>query len=198
MVDLVPQAIEIRVVGVATRAHEQIARAGVGQHMLSCELAQTPLQFVALHRGESKLRHYDRDARVSERGIKTLDVEEARPDSLTRAEQALDVGGFRYPSSARKPERRFRRRRTYWEAGPSDACGPSSDGGSILRDPTWYPCACGIHVFEYGACCGGGKWAYPCLLQKKRSILRTGSAKDRKRIRHREIDQGERAALRIE
>jgi hypothetical protein len=95
VVDLVAQAVEIRVVGVATRTHQQIAGAGVGQHMLSRELAQATFQFVAPHGGESEFRHDDRDACVSERRIKALDVEEARPNSLTRAEQALDVGGSR-------------------------------------------------------------------------------------------------------
>jgi hypothetical protein len=63
--------------------------------MLSRELAQATFQFVSPHGGESEFRHHDRDAGVSERRIEALDVEEARPNSLTRAEQALDVGGSR-------------------------------------------------------------------------------------------------------
>src|SRR6266545_1005192 len=113
------------------------------QYVLPRELAQASLQFVAPHGGESKLRHDDGDPGVSKRRIEALDVEVPRPNSLTRAEQPRDVGGSRYPSSAREPERRLRRRRTCWEAGPSDACDPSSDGDSILRDPTSCPCACG-------------------------------------------------------
>ena len=65
------------------------------QYMLSRELAQATFQFVSPHGGESEFRHDDRDPCVSERRIEALDVEETRPDSLTRAEQTLDVGGSR-------------------------------------------------------------------------------------------------------
>jgi hypothetical protein len=107
------------------------------------------------------------------RRVESFDVEESRSDSATGAQQALDVGCLRYPSSARKPEllrglRRLgalRRRRTCWEAEPSDACVPSSDGDSKLHDPTSSPCAREIHACECGACYGGGRLACPLLLQ---------------------------------
>jgi hypothetical protein len=141
--------------------------------VLSRELAQPPLQFVALDRGEAKLRHHNGDACVTQRRFESLDVDKTSADSLTRAEKTLDVGGSRYPSSAREAELRLRRRRTCWAAVPSDACGPSSGGDSKLRDPIWFPCACGNHASECGACYGDGRLAYPCLLQKNNRYLRT-------------------------
>src|SRR5439155_2965770 len=169
--DLFAQSAEIRVVRVASRPQKYVAGVGEWQHVLSRELAKPTFQLVPLDGGMTELRNYDGDARMSEWRLETLDVQEAGSNTPTRVQQTLDVGACRYPSSAREPELRLRRRRTYWAAVPSDACVPSSDGGSILHDPIWYPCACGNHASECGACCGDGRWAYPCLLQIKRSIF---------------------------
>lgn len=166
MADLLAQLVEARVVGLAPGTHEQVARGRLRQHLCARELSQSPLQPVSSNRGKPELRHHDSDAHVPERRIESLDVEEARRQAATRAQQTLDVGGPRYPSSTRKAERLLRRRRTCWAAVPSDACAPSSDGDSKLHDPTSFPCACETHASESGAYCGGGRWACPFWLQR--------------------------------
>lgn len=66
------------------------------------QLTQTPLEFVSLRHCESKFRHHNSNADVSDRRIESLGVEQARSNSLTGAQEPLDVSGARYPSSSRK------------------------------------------------------------------------------------------------
>jgi hypothetical protein len=157
VVDLVAQRREARVVGIAPRANEQIARRELRQNESPRQLAHLALQLVSTNCREAELRHHDRDAHMPQRRIESLHVEQTGADAATRTQQTLDLGGSRYPSRAREPELPLRRRRTCWAALPSDAYVPSSDGGSTLRAPTSSPCARGIHVSECGACYGGGR-----------------------------------------
>ena len=63
--------------------------------MLARELAQSALESVPLHDGLAELRDEERDTRITDRGAHTTYVDQARFDSLTRAEQLLDVSGAR-------------------------------------------------------------------------------------------------------
>ena len=123
---------------------DEIARTGYRKDVDPSQLAQATLEFVSAHGGKSEFRYHDGDADVTDRGIESLGVEQARADSLSGTEQPLDVRRSRYPSSARKPELLLRRQRTCWEAVPSDACAPSSDAGRVSGGPTSSPSGRGI------------------------------------------------------
>jgi hypothetical protein len=55
------------------------------------ELAQPALELVPAHGGETELRYDESHPHLSERRVQSPDVKKARPDSRTRAQQALDV-----------------------------------------------------------------------------------------------------------
>src|SRR5688572_16799297 len=146
LLDFCSQSIVRSFERVRFRAHQHVAGRLLRQHMEPHQLAQSPSELVPANNGESELRYHDGDTYVSEWIVQSLDVEQLGANPPAGAQQSLDVGGARYTASAGKTVRPLRRRRTCWEAGPSDACDPSSDDGPKWLAPTSFPCAHGIHA----------------------------------------------------
>ena len=146
MGNVLAEPIERCAVSLTLGPEDEIARTRYRKDVDPSQLAQATLQFVSPHGGKSEFRYHDGDANVTIRGIESLGVEQARPDSPAGTQQPLDIRRSRYPSSARKPELRLRRRRTCWEAVPSDACALSSVAGRVSGGPTSSPSGRGIHV----------------------------------------------------
>ena len=106
-----PQLVKTGAVRTRHGAKHDIHGAQGRQQFGSCQVAQSPLHRVAVHRRVSEPGHDDPDARVMQRGSEVSHLELRGANSLPLNTNSLDLPFASQPRRARKPQA-IRRRRT--------------------------------------------------------------------------------------
>lgn len=155
------------------RSNDGVQRTHPRQNLQPRDLAQSPLQPIACHRGLTVPRHDEPNPppppRMSKRGSDPPKLEAVGSDTLPLARYSLHLRAPRQSMRARKPPT-LRRPRTSTEAERSTASDPSCDADSIPHAPTASTSAPKIRACESGACSEDDTLACPCPYSNSCSI----------------------------
>lgn len=153
---------ECHTVGRRAGMYDEIDRRHAGKNLPPTDLTESPLQAVPFNSGMRVFRNNESDARVVEtrKGSNHPNVEVFGSESLPFSCDLSQLGAMcdATPSVKRLA---VTRRRTCWGVARSNACGLSYGGVPIPHAPTCLPYEHESRESSHGACCGGGRLAYP-------------------------------------